>query len=773
MNPRRHRTMSASAKSHILMPIIATFAILATAAIGAFGLSMVAQASEWISDVPDYTSVDDYMVSEPTRILDKDGNEIASFQLQNRTTVSKDEISDYFLKAIVDIEDERFYEHSGYDIVGIARSALKTITGSTQGGSTITQQLVRNTILTDEQFDKTIERKVKEIYIAAKCEEMFSKDEILTMYSNTIYFGSGAYGIEAAAETYYNKPAKDLTLDQAALLAGVINAPGSLDPSKNPDGAKSRRDIILNKMYELGDITKDELDEAKAQDVTLDYHPKDVTATGATRYQFFVDYVRQKLLASYDSGTVYKGGLTVKTTLDPKAQDAAEAAVAEVASSNGVDGMNSAVVALDPSSGAILAMVGGTEYSGAGSFNAATDASRQAGSSFKTIALTAAINEGVNPESTWDATSPRYFNDGKYKVQNYGNHNYGHISLARATELSSNTAYVDLGEKIGISKVVDMGAKLGIDSTLNPNPSLVLGTAGVTPMEMAEVYATLANGGVHNDPYGISEIVGRTGKQLYKVQPNAKQVVDKKVASAVTEVLEGVVENGTAKGYGCKYQPVAGKTGTTSDVKDLWFCGYTPDMAVSVWCGKNDSTTMKRNGRDAQTTDTSLPIFKKFTDSYYEGSKRMSFDLADEEPDYKENEYWSELDKATKEQEEAAAQEEAERQQQEALAEQQAANEKAAKEAEEQRKKDEAAANASSSANGSATGSSTGGSTGSNSNSASGSSTGTGGTTGGSTSGGTTGGATGGNTGGNTGDSGTGGSTGGSGGATGGGTTPE
>ena len=262
--------MSASAKSHILMPIIATFAILATAAIGAFGLSMVAQASEWISDVPDYTSVDDYMVSEPTRILDKDGNEIASFQLQNRTTVSKDEISDYFLKAIVDIEDERFYEHSGYDIVGIARSALKTVTGSTQGGSTITQQLVRNTILTDEQFDKTIERKVKEIYIAAKCEEMFSKDEILTMYSNTIYFGSGAYGIEAAAETYYNKSAKDLTLDQAALLAGVINAPGSLDPSKNPDGAKSRRDIILNKMYELGDITKDELKEAKAQDVVLD-----------------------------------------------------------------------------------------------------------------------------------------------------------------------------------------------------------------------------------------------------------------------------------------------------------------------------------------------------------------------------------------------------------------------------------------------------------------------------------------------------------------------
>ena len=258
------------------------------------------------------------------------------------------------------------------------------------------------------------------------------------------------------------------------------------------------------------------------------------------------------------------------------------------------------------------------------------------------------------------------------------------------------------------------------------------------------------------------------------MQPNAKQVVDKKIASTVTEVLEGVVENGTAKGYGCKYQPVAGKTGTTSDVKDLWFCGYTPDMAVSVWCGKNDSTPMKRNGRDAQTTDTSLPIFKKFTDSYYEGSKRMSFDLADEEPDYKENEYWSELDKASKEQEEAAAQEEAERQQQEALAEQQAANEKAAKEAEEQRKRDEAAANASSSANGSATGSGTGSSTGGNSNSSSGSGTGTGGTTGGgSTSGGTTGGTPGGTTGGNTGGSGTGGSTGGSGGATGGGTTPE
>ena len=711
MNPRRHRTMSASAKTHILMPIIASLAILSTAAIGAFGLSMVAQASEWIKDAPDYTSVDDYMVSEPTRILDKDGNEIASFQLQNRKTVSKDAISDNFLKAIVDIEDERFYEHKGYDIIGIARSAIKTLTGSSQGGSTITQQLVRNTILTDEQFDKTIERKIKEIYIAAKCEEMFSKDEILTMYSNTIYFGSGAYGIEAASETYYNKSAKDLTLDQGALLAGVINAPGSLDPSKNPEGAKKRRDVILDKMYELGDITKEERDEAKAQDVVLDYHPQDVSATGATKYQFFVDYVRQKLLSSYDSATVYKGGLTVKTTLDQKAQDDAEAAVADVAANNGVDGMNAAVVALDPSNGAILAMVGGTEYSGAGSFNAATDASRQAGSSFKTIALTAAINEGVNPDSTWDATSPRYFNDGKYKVQNYGNHNYGHISLARATELSSNTAYVDLGEKIGISKVVDMGAKLGIDSTLNPNPSLVLGTAGVTPMEMAEVYATLANGGVHNDPYGISEIVGRTGKQLYKVQLNSKQVVDKKVASAVTEVLEGVVENGTAKGYGCKYQPVAGKTGTTSDVKDLWFCGYTPNMAVSVWCGKNDSTTMKIHGIDAQTTDTSLPIFKKFTDTYYDGSKRQEFDLADEEPDYKENAYWSELDKDAKAQEEADAQAEAERQQQEALEEQQAANEKAAREAEEQRRHDEAIANANSSSGNTISGSGTGGAT--------------------------------------------------------------
>lgn len=682
MARRRLRGRRAHALPAIILFVFASFATLGIAATA----GLVANAAAYVDEIPDNVDLESYMDSRPSQVLDRDGNVIGEFKIQNRQTVTKDEISDYVLKGVVDTEDVRFYQHKGFDIVGIGRAVLANLSGRSEGASTLTQQLVRNTILSDEQFDKTMSRKVKEVFLAVEIEQRFSKDEILTMYLNTVYYGQGAYGIESASQTYFGKSAKDLTLPEAALLAGLPNAPSSYDPTKAPDLAVQRRNIVLDRMLTAGDITQQEHNDAQAAPLELNFHEQQINESGALKYPWFVDYVRERLLQTYSADLVYKGGLTVQTTLDPKAQDAAETAVNDTLSKVGNDQIQAALVVLKPDTGEILAMVGGREHTQAGQYNAAVQAQRQPGSSFKAITLTAAVENGMNPDVLVDASSPKQVTP-TWKVQNYGNHNYGTISLARATEVSSNTAYAQVALAIGADKVAEMGNRLGITTKLPSNPSLTLGTTGVSPMEMAEVYATLANGGVHNDAYGISEVTSHDGKQLYKASSNPQRVISKEVASAVTGVLEGVVANGTAKGFGLSTQPTAGKTGTTEDVRDLWFCGYTPQMATAIWTGYSQEQTMKIGRRDAQTTDLPLPIFKEMASTYLKGVPTGSFDLSDDDPDYKENEEWGWADKDNKDQADAeaaaqAAQEEAQR-----LADEQAARD-AANEAANQAAKD-------------------------------------------------------------------------------------
>ena len=445
MGPRERRKHSRS-KTHTVPIIIASFFGFILLAGIAFGVGMLANVSRWLSDLPNYTDKNQYLVSEPSTILDANGNEIATLYVQNRQNVALDQVSQYVRNGTVATEDERYYEHGGIDLVGIARAVVVQLTGGSEGASTITQQLVRNTILSEEQFDQTIERKVREAWIAIKMEEIFSKDDILEMYLNTIYYGHGAYGIQAAAHTYFSKNCSDLTLAEAALLVGIPNAPSTYDPTVNPDLAKQRRNIVLDRMLSNGCITQEEHDAAQAEDIVLNV--TETPENGTLAYPYFVDYVKSVLQEEFSTDMIFKGGLTVKTTIDPTMQAAAEQAVDETYTAQRADELDCGAVAIDPKTGYIKVMYGGRNYNdAAGAHTNHALARRSVGSTFKGITLAAAIKAGMDPSVTLNCSSPmtiKTYSGGTVPIKNAGNHNYGVRTLASATAVSSNTAYVQV-----------------------------------------------------------------------------------------------------------------------------------------------------------------------------------------------------------------------------------------------------------------------------------------------------------------------------------------
>ena len=387
MTPRERRVRQ-TARTHAgRFTVRSAFVAMVMIGIAAV-VGMLQSAAGWAEEIPDISDPDSYLLAEPTTILASDGSVIAKLQVQNRSTITLEEMSPYITRALSDTEDERFYEHGAIDLIGIARAFVSTLSGRTEGASTITQQLARNLFLTQDQ---TISRKVKEILIAFEIEEQFTKDEILELYLNTVYFGSGAYGVEAAAQTYLGKSASDLTLADAAMLVGIPNSPNNYDPSINPDLCKQRRNIVLDRMLTAGDITQEEHDAAQAEDIVLDYTPPSESGSSVYKYPFFSDYVKNQLLNTFSYDMVYKGGLTVHTTLDPSMQDAAEQAVTDTLSNVGNDAIDAGMIGIDQSTGAVKVMVGGKSYNSADQYNNATDAERQPGSSFKTITLSAAL----------------------------------------------------------------------------------------------------------------------------------------------------------------------------------------------------------------------------------------------------------------------------------------------------------------------------------------------------------------------------------------------
>ena len=643
MGPRE-RHSRARGKSHVAPVIIGSFIGFFFVACLAFGAGMLYNVNNWLQDLPDYTDTSLYLTSEPTTILDAQGNEIASLYSQNRTSVTIDRVSPYVLTGTVDTEDERFYEHNGVDLYGIARAAVVQVLGGSEGASTITQQLVRNTILSDEQFDITLERKVREAYLALKVEEIYSKEEILMMYLNTIYYGHGAYGIEAAANTYLSKSAADLTLAEAALLVGLPNSPSMYDPTVNPDLAVERRNTVLDRMLSNGDISQEEHDAAQAEPLTLNVTETSSTGVQVNAYPYFVDYVRQLLEDEFSYDSIFSGGLTVHTTIDPGAQQAAESAVVNQLNALNMDGLEAGMTIIDNKTGAIRAMVGGRDYNADPNHVNHATAKRQVGSSFKAYTLAEAISQGMNPQITINCSSPMTFDNGTYRVQNYGNTSYGTITLARATEYSSNTGYVQVAKAIGIQNVIDLVHDLGIEDHLDPYSSTTLGTASLSTLQMAEAYSTFATGGEHREAIAITQITNRNGEVVYQHEDAPEKVLETNVTQALTQVLTGVINNYGATGTAAALsvnQPFAGKTGTSENTCDLWFCGYTPQYTISVWSGYTQgSEPIYIWGREALGSDITLPMVRNAMNAILANVPREEFPTSNEPVRYKDNSVW-------------------------------------------------------------------------------------------------------------------------------------
>ena len=499
--------------------------------------------------------------------------------VENRTAVSRGEISPWMPKATVAIEDRRFYHHGGIDPLGILRALLADVSAGrlVQGGSTITQELVRNLYLSRE---KTLQRKVVEACLAVKLARVWSKDRILTAYLNDVYYGNHAYGIEAAAETYFSVPASRLSLAQAAVLAGLPQAPSYYDPLHNPAAALGRRDEVLAALRRSGDIGQARY-AAAVRDRRLHLRP---SPAYASREPYFVGYVENLLEQAYGAATVRAGGLKIHTTIRPRLQRAAVHALSQVVYER--HDPAGAIVSIDPASGAIRAMAAATPATPGNEFNLATTAERQAGSTFKPIVLAAAVEQGMNPWATRYLSAPFYFAPLHWRVRTYDGAYAGPETVAAATIHSDNTVYARLALDVGSDAIVAMAQKLGVQTQLQPSPSLALGTGAVTPLDMASVYATLAAGGVYSKPLAITRVTFPDAKvDTQWGRPQRARVVPNWVAATVTRVLEENMLHGTGVGAHVPGHIDAGKTGTTDDDADAWFCGYTPGLEATVWIG--------------------------------------------------------------------------------------------------------------------------------------------------------------------------------------------
>ncbi|HEY6779352.1 MAG TPA: transglycosylase domain-containing protein, partial [Thermoleophilaceae bacterium] len=489
-------------------------------------------------------------------------------------------------QATVAIEDERFYKHSGVDFNAIIRAGVRNLeSGNTvQGGSTITQQLVRALYIRDPKRDYS--RKIREAKLAQELEDEHSKRWILHQYLNDIPYGTvggrTALGVEAAAVTFFDKHVKDLDLDEAALLAGLPQAPSQYNPFRNPTAALERRNEVLGKMVDNGYITQAQADKASQAKLELKHGTRYTTR----REPFFFDFVQEELIEKYGVGVVRRGGLRIHTTIDPKLQDAARAAISGQLYDPGDP--SSAVVSIDPANGYIRAMASSGTYKDR-TFNLAAQGHRQPGSSFKTMVLTAAVRKGIDPDSTSYVSKPLELDTpeyGHWSVKTYAGTYGGSMSLTRATLSSDNTVYAQLILDIGPKAVCQTAKDMGITTKLDCYPAEGLGglRLGVSPLEMADAYATLASGGMRNKPKAITKVVFPDGKSEDLGKPERTRAFSDGVAAEVTKVLEQNVQagTGTAANVGC---PAAGKTGTTDNFNDAWFVGYTPKLATATWVG--------------------------------------------------------------------------------------------------------------------------------------------------------------------------------------------
>ncbi|MDF2500700.1 MAG: pbpF [Anaerosporomusa subterranea] len=551
--------------------------------------------------LPSPENLNDLHFVEATQVFDVNGQLISKLFEENRIVVPISRVNPYIYQAIIANEDTRFYQHFGIDPIGILRAIVVNLRRGevAEGGSTITQQLARNMFLNQEQ---TLLRKIREAILALMIERRFSKQEILQAYLNQVYFGEGAYGVEAASQMYFGKHAADLSLAESALLAGLPRGPNIYSPYVDVNAAKKRRGVVLTGMAAAGFISDEEAKTANREEViTAGKKKRTVQAS------YFLDYVANELVGRYGANQVYKGGLKVYTTLDIKAQQIAETVLGE---------QQGAVLILDPRNGHIRAMVGGRNYQES-QINRVLSEIRQPGSAFKPFVYATALNQGLT-QNTLFVDEP--INISGYQPKNYDKKNQGPVTMKKALRLSLNTVAVKLANQVGIKPSIDLAKQLGI-STLtsqDDNLSTALGglTEGVSLLELTASYSAFANGGVYSKPIGILKVTAENGQILEQNQPSQVAVLKPEIAYLLTDMLQSVIQSGTGKAAAIG-RPAAGKTGTTDETVTAWFIGYTPDWLAGIYVGNDKRTPMGLTGGEVagmwgsmmgQVTAASAPV---------------------------------------------------------------------------------------------------------------------------------------------------------------------
>ncbi|MBI4611321.1 MAG: penicillin-binding protein 1A [Candidatus Rokubacteria bacterium] len=597
------------------------------------GLLKVTASVLWALSVPALSELEAIGPAEGTKLYDQNDQFLVDLQAERGVYVPLSRIPQALKAAIIAVEDSRFYSHFGVDPTGIARAVYQNFRhgGFVEGGSTITQQLAKVLFLTR---DKSLDRKLKEGVLALRLEQRYSKDQILEMYLNQVYFGHGVYGVEAAARTYFGKSVTDLSLPQAALLAGLPRAPALYSPFNHPDAARRRRAHVLNRMREGGALKPIEVKRALATDLGL-LPPERRGTTG----QYFIQYVRGLLAEKYGEDMVFKGGLHVYTALSPHMQALGEQSLREglealrsrrgpaPAKRRGQPGSEhpeGALVTIEPATGHIKAMVGGSDFFRS-EFNRAVQAKRQPGSAFKPFVYLAALEAGLTP-ATRIEDSPVIYPVGRngkpWVPDNYDRMFRGPITLQQGIEESVNIVTVKLQERIGLRRTVEVARRLGIQSPLHEDLSLALGTSDVSLLELTAAYGILANQGVWVPPTPIRYITDARGKLLEENLPQGTAAISPQLAYLITHMLTGVVERGTGIGARALGRPLAAKTGTTNDFSNAWFIGYTPSLVTGVWVGYDRPRSL---GKDETGSRVAVPIWVSYMSKVLAAMPREEF----------------------------------------------------------------------------------------------------------------------------------------------------
>ncbi|MEW5821473.1 MAG: PBP1A family penicillin-binding protein [Cyanobacteriota bacterium] len=595
-------------KAYSLIIFVTILSVIVGIAILSINLGhAIAMSAE---DLPDVRLLENHKPSETTLIFDINDNLVANIHGdEDRVVVPLEKISKNIQKAVLSTEDDMFYEHHGINLKGIFRAFLINFKSgdSKQGGSTVTQQLVKNLFLTPE---RTLQRKIAEAILAVRVENMYDKKQILELYLNQVYWGNRSYGIEKAAKRYFKISAKDLNLAQSSLLAGLLKAPSDYSPYTNFDRAKERQKIVLDKMLKDGFITEKQYETAV--NYKFNFAP---SIEQTSKYPYFVTYVISELEKTYGKDVVRRGGLRVYTTLNPAIQKIGEDVLNKTIKSMPAytKVKQGAIVSIDVDNGYISCIVGGTDFDKS-NFNRATQSKRALGSSFKPIVYLTGFRKGVITPDTVIQDAPITLSDGwtSWSPHNWDNKYLGTMTVRKALYLSRNTPTVRVASKVGPDSIIETARLLGIKSHIDRNLSIALGSSGIPPIELATAFTTIARGGVYIEPIVVRRIEDSQGKVLEINEPHPVKVIDSNSISILTSILIDVVNKGTGRSAILPDRVVAGKTGTSDEIRDIWFTGFTPDTVTTVWMGNDENKPLK-----GVFSSNCAKAWKEFSTKYY------------------------------------------------------------------------------------------------------------------------------------------------------------